>query len=279
MILAPLVDHSLGLLVLSQLLMTVSRSSFEALKEVLVLYFAAADESPIILAFLSLGEKLGGTIGATLSDKLWATVLPDGPKKYLSAEAVLGAERTHPLLQQHLSYAIGTMERSAIQRSYDVVQRNALIVCCSIMVVGADCAMALRDINVLDSRPPPVLGEFPFRWMPNALPAQPETRVRPDVLKLSKQLERMVQTYSSSLDLVEQLWRQVENSKFEYPQHVADIISSEMKSFVGSLSSLGTCVEKVMFLATIPELYERLPYLEDAQTTCASRLIGQCHTQ
>lgn len=279
MILAPLVGHSLGLLVLSQLLMTVSRSSFEALKEVFVPYFAAADEIPIVLAFLSLGEKLGGTIGATLSDKLWATVLPDGPKKYLSAEAVLGAERTHPLLQQHLSYAIGTMERSAIQRSYDIVQRNALIVCCSIMVVGAGCAMALRNINVLDSRPPPVLGEWPFHSLPHALPHQPESNVRPDVLKLSKQLERMVRTYNSSFDLVVQLWRQIENSKFEYSQHVADTISVETNRFASHLHWFGRSVEQLMFLATIPELNERLPYLEDAQTTHASRFIGRCHIQ
>lgn len=151
---APKFDHSVSRLMFSQVLMAVARSSFEALKEVALLSGSEPVQVAVVLAILSVCEKVGGMIGSTFSDILWAEALPDAPRKYLSAESILSSERVHPELQKHTSFPKGSAERLAIQHTYDEAQKVTLIIGSVAMVFALLIALAMRNDNILKVRSP-----------------------------------------------------------------------------------------------------------------------------
>lgn len=232
-----------------------------------MLYYASADDSAVILAFLSLAEKLGGMVGATVSDKMWTSVLPNGPKRYLSAEAVLSAERTHPLLKQHLSYAIGSRERSAIQQAYNDVQRNSLIASCVIMAIGMACALVLRDINVLVTPPRPRFRSLYLHdlGLKVDLPTPPSTSIQPGLFKLRKMAASMLKSYTANYGSVLQLRDQIANSMTPAPQYVADAFRFEMEELQDNMRLLVVTLELLQFLASTRELNQYLPHIPDAE--------------
>lgn len=156
MMAAPTLDHSVPKLVFSQILLAISRSSFEAVKEVAILSSSEPIDTAVVLAILSVCDKVGGMIGSTFSDIVWAEALPDAPRKYLSGEAILSAERVHPELQRQLSFPPGSAERIAIQHTYDEAQRITLIIGSVAMVFALGSALAMRNDNILRVRLPDV---------------------------------------------------------------------------------------------------------------------------
>lgn len=284
MVCAPKGEPVVGIVLFAvgQSIMAVSRSSFQAVKEVAVLYYASADDSAVILAFLSLAERLGGMVGATVSDKMWTSVLPNGPKRYLSAEAVLSAERTHPLLKQHLSYAIGSRERSAIQQAYNDVQRNSLIASCVVMAIGIACVLVLHDINILVPPPRPHFAPLKGRrdLGPKVdLPTPPQTSIQPGLFKLRKLAASMQKSYIANYESVLQLRDEIANSTTPTPQYVADAFSSEMSQFQIDIRSLVITLELLQFLASTRELNEYLPHIPDAETPAPAESRHFCVIQ
>lgn len=154
---APRFAHSVPRLVFSLVLLAMARASFEAVKEVALLSASEPGDTAVVLAILSVCDKVGGMIGSTFSDIVWAEALPEAPRKYLSAEAVLSAERVHPELQRHLSYPWGSAERVAIQHTYDEAQRLTLIIGSAAMAFAMGCAVAMRNDNVLKVKLPDVV--------------------------------------------------------------------------------------------------------------------------
>lgn len=149
MMVAPAFDHSVSRLLFSQILLAIARSSFEAVKEVALLSASEPIDTAVVLAILSVCDKVGGMIGSTFSDIVWAEALPDAPRKYLSAEAISSAERLHPELQRQLSFPPGSAERIAIQHTYDETQRTMLIIGSVAMVFALGCALVMRNDNIL----------------------------------------------------------------------------------------------------------------------------------
>lgn len=153
---APKFDHSVPRLIFSQVLIAMARSSFESLKEVALLSASEPIDTAVVLAILSVCDKVGGMIGSTFSDILWAQALPNAPRVYLSAESILSAERVHPDLQRHISFPKGSAERLAIQHTYDEAQRLTLIIGSSAMAFAFVAALAMRNDNVLAIKLPAV---------------------------------------------------------------------------------------------------------------------------
>lgn len=283
MILAQAVGHPIALFIVSHLTMAVSRSSFETVKEAIMLYFAVADDSAVILAFLSLCEKMGGMVGAVLSDKFWADALPNGVKQYMSAESLLSSERIHPLLQQHLSHAIGSPERTLIQHAYDTTHRATLIVTITTMVVGLICARFVRNINVHNLSKPvvnlPCLAEdLTFGSWPHVTRLMPR-RARPDVLALAQHVEAVLREYQQGCCALRQLLAKVNAAECVYPQHVADDMETALSYFVDRLSHIAGNAMTIGLLATITELNERLPHPGPPQTSKSSTFSSWCHSQ
>lgn len=137
--------YKLGVMIAGQVVAAIGQASFEAIKEVVLLASARPDDMVMLLAMLSLSEKIGGMIGATLSDIAWAKALPDAPKKYMSAESILSAERVHPQLEVHLSYPEGSPERLDIQQVYIKTQRILLCVAMGGIVVGFFSNSSIRN--------------------------------------------------------------------------------------------------------------------------------------
>lgn len=154
MIATPKLNHSFGRLVFSQVLLAVAHSSFDSVKEVALLSGGPVGSPSIALALLSLAEKLGGTCGATLSDKLWNGVLDNAPKRYLTTDGILGSERVHATLAEHLCHPPGSAERIAIQKSYDDIQRLTLIISMAFLSLPFLMTLAMRNENVLDDASP-----------------------------------------------------------------------------------------------------------------------------
>lgn len=149
---APNYDHSESRLLFALVIATLSRSSFEAVKEVALLSSADDRDAAIPFAMMSVWDKVGGMIGTTLADVLWSAVLPNGPRQYLSAEALSNPTREHPLLAQHLALAVGSPERLAVQKAYNGVQRTTLIIASAIMVLALGVALSMNNVNVLAGR-------------------------------------------------------------------------------------------------------------------------------
>lgn len=139
-----------GVVVFSQVLTAVSRSTFEAVKEVALLSGAMRQQdAAILLALLSVCEKVGGMVGATLSDILWAKALPNPPSRYLNSQTILSAERIHPLLKEHLAYPVNSSERKTILRTYEATQRSSLIIGSCAMLFALVCVLKMANVNVL----------------------------------------------------------------------------------------------------------------------------------
>lgn len=129
--------------------MAVARSAIRAVKEVALLSGTPwRQDTTILLAILSLSEKIGGMMGATLSDILWANALPNPPTRYLNGQTILSAERVHPRLAEHLAYPRDSEHRRAMLRTYDTTQRTALIVAGVAMIFSLVCVLGMEDVDV-----------------------------------------------------------------------------------------------------------------------------------
>lgn len=218
--------HSVRLLIAAEALLAVSRSLFDGVKEVALLHSAHLEKIPILLAMLSVCDKVGGMIGATIADKVWATVLPNAPKKYLSGEAILSAERDHPFLKEHLSLAPGSPERLVIQKTYDDTQLHTLIAASVAMVIALAAALTMRNVSVFPPRVKPSLrvGNFWKKEWDRRDRHRPSLAVttEPDMSPLFDCLDRMV---AEQVARLETLWARVSEvvySETKCPQHVAD---------------------------------------------------------
>lgn len=141
--------HIFGLLVSGLVLTSMCRSTFEAVKEVALLSGARwRQDAAMLLALLSLSEKIGGMIGATFSDTLWAKALPNAPTRYLNAQTILTAERVYPLLAKHLAYAPGSPERNAIVQTYETTQLHAVAIGIAMMSFASACVYKMDNISL-----------------------------------------------------------------------------------------------------------------------------------
>lgn len=175
--LAQELNHSLALLVFSQVLMALSRASFEAVKETALLSTAKQSDSAMLLAILSVSDKVGGMLGSTVADILWAMALPNAPRLYLTAETIFSPEVTHPLLEQHLSYPLGSPRRLDVERVYKDTQRTSLIIGCVLMALAMGLALLIANESLVRE---PLDPEQLQPWHPGraSRAAAPESRVQ-----------------------------------------------------------------------------------------------------
>lgn len=161
---ATTVGHAFGLFICSQMLIAIARSTFETVKELALIQnlwregFSGDSRLPTLFAYISLSEKTGGMVGATLSDVLWARALRKPPTRYLNGQTILSAERVHPSLSEHLSYSDGSLERRAILYTYDTTLAISLMI--SIAVMGF-AFLCLRGIWEPDNVEGQGTGESP----------------------------------------------------------------------------------------------------------------------
>lgn len=120
------IGHSIPLLITAETLLAISRSSFDGVKEIALLHSAHLGDTAILLAMLSVCNKLGGMIGATIADGVWAEALPNAPKNYLSGEAILSAREFTRFLKNTLLSPLG-VPRGWPCRSFTMTRNYTLL--------------------------------------------------------------------------------------------------------------------------------------------------------
>lgn len=141
-----------GLLVSSLVLTSMTRATFEAVKEVALLSGARwKQDTAMLLALLSLSDRVGGMIGATVSDILWAKALPNAPTRYLNAQTIWSAERVNSLLATHLAYPPGSPEGNATVQTYGATQLQSVAVGIGVMALACGCVSRMYDISLINA--------------------------------------------------------------------------------------------------------------------------------
>lgn len=148
MILGPACGHSFILLTIAQGLMATAHSIFETVRQVALLSGTEAADLGTLLALLNMSERLGKMMGSTAAHVVWATVLPNPPKTYLTVDITLFPEKTHPLLEKHLSYEDGSADKTSIVHAYDRVQLVMFAAGCIAMLFAWGYIQTMRAVDV-----------------------------------------------------------------------------------------------------------------------------------
>lgn len=259
LIAAPRNGHSTPLLITAEAFLAISRSSFDGVKEVALLHSAHLGHTAILLAMLSVCDKVGGMIGATIADGVWAAALPDAPKNYLSGEAILSAERVHPFLKDHLALAPGSEARLAIQDVYDTTQMYTLVAGIVAMVLAVLCALAVDDGNVLPSPSKPIL-RVPSQWKGqwdrrHRLRETIDVETQPNMCSLFEGLNRMLEGHADRLDTLWHRISEIVEDAAGCPQFVADDLLGLFLRTTASVWSLDETVSE--FEATVRQVWAR----------------------
>lgn len=255
--------HPFPLLIFAETLLAISRSTFDGVKEVALLQGAHLGQTPILLAMLSVCGKVGGMIGATIADRVWAVALPNAPKSYLSGEAILSAERAHPFLKDHLALPLGSAARLNIMEIYDNMQLYTLVAGSVAMVCAVFCALTMENVNVLSPHSKPtakVRGQWLTRWHQRHFRREPlQIEAQPDMRPLLDGLNRLFPGHVQRLDALWQRVSEVIEDDEGCPQTVADdllglsrAVAESVWSLDDALSSFQSTIETFWSTSRVP---------------------------
>ncbi|KAJ9151333.1 Siderophore iron transporter mirB [Pleurostoma richardsiae] len=141
-------NQSVGYLVMCQVFISVGGSIFILIEQVAIL--AAVDHQHIaaVLALLYVVGTVGGALGATISGAIWTNTFRTALSRNLPASALPDLDTIYEDIDTQLSYAVGSPERLAIQKSYGYAQTRMLAAGTGIIGLALIWMLMIRNINV-----------------------------------------------------------------------------------------------------------------------------------
>ncbi|TQV91143.1 siderophore transporter [Cordyceps javanica] len=141
-------NHSLGYIIMCQIFMSLGGGVIIGGQQVSVVATVSHDEVASAMAVLSLIATIGGAIGNSISGGIWTNTLP-GKLQQLLPDSVKDQWRDiYDDLDVQLSYAVGTLERTAIMDAYAGSQKLMLIAGTCIMGLALIWMMMLKNVNL-----------------------------------------------------------------------------------------------------------------------------------
>ncbi|KAK4150832.1 major facilitator superfamily domain-containing protein [Chaetomidium leptoderma] len=141
-------DQSVGYLVMCEVFISIGGSIFIIIQQVAILAAVDHQHVAVALALLYVVGTTGGAIGATVSGSVWTNTFRKALETNLPEAALPDLDAIYSDLETQLSYAIGSLERVAIQASYGYAQTRMLAAGTSFMVLAFVGALLIRNINV-----------------------------------------------------------------------------------------------------------------------------------
>ena len=139
---------SIGLVIMCQVIISLSAGTLMICEEMAVMAAASHNDIAIVLALQGLFSNLGGAIGQTLSGVIWSATVPKYLVEYLPEPVKEKAMDIYASLPAQLAYQMGTLEREAIMAAYAVGMRRMLIAAIALLPMGIAWVAMWRNIQL-----------------------------------------------------------------------------------------------------------------------------------
>lgn len=141
-------NQKIGYLIMCEIFISMGGSVFILCVQLAVL--AAVDHQYVasVLATLFVSGTIGGAIGNAISGSIWTNTFEKALMRYLPASALPDVATIYASLPVQLSYAVGSVERLAIQEAYGYAQTRMLAAGTGLMSLSFVWIFLMRDLKV-----------------------------------------------------------------------------------------------------------------------------------
>ncbi|PGH11417.1 hypothetical protein AJ79_04918 [Helicocarpus griseus UAMH5409] len=141
-------DASLPLIIVPQILISLSGGTIAICEQMAVMAAASQSETAIVLAFLGMFSSLGASLGQTVASAIWMSTFPRFLRLYLPEDAKGKTAEIYASLKTQLEYPMGSPIRDVIIRAYAIGQQRMLVAAMALMAIAVFCVIMWRNLNL-----------------------------------------------------------------------------------------------------------------------------------
>lgn len=138
----------IGYVVMCEIFFSIAGSIFILCAQLAVLASVDHQYVAAALSLLFVSGTIGGAVGDAISGAIWTNTFEKALERNLPESALPDVAAIYGSINTQLSYAVGTPERLAIQKSYGYAQARMLAAATGIMVLGFVWVGMMRNLNV-----------------------------------------------------------------------------------------------------------------------------------
>lgn len=139
---------SIGILIMTQVLLAGGMGSLIITMQLTVMAVAGQERIPVLIATETLMADIGAAFGSAISGAIWADVLPRKLAEFLPPEDVHLVPEIFGSLFVQLSYAPGSVIREAINMAYSASLRYMLITALCLYAGCAFCVLCWENVEL-----------------------------------------------------------------------------------------------------------------------------------